>query len=122
MVLELDRRAESTGDVRVVMLEHASAEQLLPVLQQLVGQPQAAGSGDAPVSSAVATSVDASQAQVIAATPGKSTTIVRAPGQNALNINADPEPQRTLVYALRPPHPPPKLRRASATERGGSIY
>src|SRR3546814_10063419 len=43
MVLELDRRAESTGDVRVVMLEHASAEQLLPVLQQLVGQPQAAG-------------------------------------------------------------------------------
>src|SRR3546814_12674218 len=69
MVLELDRRAESTGDVRVVMLEHASAEQLLPVLQQLVGQPQAAGSGDAPVSSAVATSVDHSQAQVIAATP-----------------------------------------------------
>src|SRR3546814_12947768 len=50
MVLELDRRAESTGDVRVVMLQHASAEQLLPVLQQLVGQPQAAGSGDAPVS------------------------------------------------------------------------
>src|SRR5690606_19681088 len=50
MVLELDRRAESTGDVRVVMLEHASAEQLLPVLQQLVGQPRDAGSGDAPVS------------------------------------------------------------------------
>src|SRR3546814_678121 len=101
MVLELDRRAESTGDVRVVMLEHASAEQLLPVLQQLVGQPQAAGSGDAPVSSAVATSVDASQAQVIAATPGKRPTIVRAPGQNALIINADPETQRTLVDVIR---------------------
>src|SRR3546814_713484 len=101
MVLELDRRAESTGDVRVVMLQHASAEQLLPVLQQLVGQPQAAGSGDAPVSSAVATSVDASQAQVIAATPGKRPTIVRAPGQNALIINADPETQRTLVDVIR---------------------
>lgn len=101
MVLELDRRAESTGDVRVVMLEHASAEQLLPVLQQLVGQPPDAGSGDAPVSSAVSTSVDPSQAQVIAATPGKRPTIVRAPGQNALIINADPETQRTLVDVIR---------------------
>lgn len=101
MVLELDRRAESTGDVRVVMLEHASAEQLLPVLQQLVGQPQDVGSGDAPVSSSVATSVDPSQAQVIAATPGKRPTIVRAPGQNALIINADPETQRTLVDLIR---------------------
>src|SRR3546814_14420699 len=54
MVLELDSRAESTGDVRVVMLQHASAEQLLPVLQQRDGQPQDAGSGPAPVSSAVA--------------------------------------------------------------------
>src|SRR3546814_2378861 len=104
MVLELDRRAESTGDVRVVMLQHASAEQLLPVLQQLVGQPQAAGSGDAPVSSAVATSVDASQAQVIAATPGKRPTIVRAPGQNALIINADPETQRPLVDEIGRAH------------------
>src|SRR3546814_5807402 len=64
MVLELDRRAESTGDVRVAMLQHASAEQLLPVLQQLVGQPQVAGSGDAPVSSAVATSVEIGRAHV----------------------------------------------------------
>jgi general secretion pathway protein D len=37
-ILELDRRAERTGDVRVVKLQHANAEQLLPVLQQLVGQ------------------------------------------------------------------------------------
>ena len=103
MVLELDRRAESTGDVRVVMLEHASAEQLLPVLQQLVGQPTNATEGGASAASAgaVVTSIDPNQAQVIAATPGKRPTIVRAPGQNALIINADPETQRTLVDVIR---------------------
>jgi len=98
MILELDRRAESTGDVRVMMLQHASAEQLLPVLQQLVGQPSDGGAG-APAG-ATAVPVDG-QAQVIAATPGKRPTIVRAPGQNALIINADPETQRTLVDVIK---------------------
>ncbi len=97
MILELDRRAESTGDVRVVMLQHASAEQLLPVLQQLVGQPSTASDAAAQV---VATGAGSDQAQVIAATPGKRPTIVRAPGQNALIINADPETQRTLVDVI----------------------
>jgi general secretion pathway protein D len=103
MILELDRRAESTGDVQVVMLQHASAEQLLPVLQQLVGQPVAGtGGGDVQVTaSSAGASVDAGQAQVIAATPGKRPTIVRAPGQNALIINADPETQRTLVGVIK---------------------
>src|SRR5690606_20680552 len=32
MILELDRRAERSGNVRVIELRHASAEQLLPVL------------------------------------------------------------------------------------------
>lgn len=98
MILELDRRAESTGDVRVMMLQHASAEQLLPVLQQLVGQPSDGGAGT--TAGATAVPVDG-QAQVIAATPGKRPTIVRAPGQNALIINADPETQRTLVDVIK---------------------
>ncbi|KGM56523.1 type II secretion system protein D [Lysobacter arseniciresistens ZS79] len=104
MILELDRRAESTGDVQVVMLQHASAEQLLPVLQQLVGQPVAADGGGAAVrvtAGNAGASVDAGQAQVIAAVPGKRPTIVRAPGQNALIINADPETQRTLVGVIK---------------------
>src|SRR3546814_8720579 len=70
-------------------------------LQQRLRPPPVAGNGDSPVSRAVATSVDANQAQVIAATPGKRPTIVRAPGQNALIINADPETQRTLVDVIR---------------------
>ena len=36
---ELDRRAASGAEIRVYWLEHADAAQLLPVLQQLLGQP-----------------------------------------------------------------------------------
>lgn len=39
MARELDERAEGGAEVRVYWLEHADAEQLLPVLQQLLGQP-----------------------------------------------------------------------------------
>ena len=104
MVLELDRRAESTGDLKVVQLQHASAEQLLPVLQQLVGQAvDATGSGtQAQVGTGpTGTGIDASQGQLISAVPGKRPTLVRAPGQNALIINADPETQRTLLGVIK---------------------
>src|SRR5690606_36088909 len=38
VVADLDQRASASGDVLVVRLQLADAEQLLPVLQQLVGQ------------------------------------------------------------------------------------
>jgi general secretion pathway protein D len=38
MARELDTRAETGAEIRVVFLEHADAGQVLPVLQQLVGQ------------------------------------------------------------------------------------
>jgi len=38
IAVELDRKARSGTEIRVVFLENADAEQLLPVLQQLVGQ------------------------------------------------------------------------------------
>ncbi|HEX8555744.1 MAG TPA: type II secretion system secretin GspD [Sphingomonas sp.] len=38
VALDLDRKARSGTEIRVVFLENADAEQLLPVLQQLVGQ------------------------------------------------------------------------------------
>ena len=92
MILELDRRAERSGNVRVIELRHASAEQLLPVLQELVGQ---TGQGESPNT---ASSEDG--AQVIGAGTGRRPTIVRAPGRNALIVNADPEVQRTLVDVI----------------------
>ncbi|QDZ07748.1 type II secretion system protein GspD [Sphingomonas panacisoli] len=39
MAQDLDRKARSGQEIRVVFLENADAAQLLPVLQQLVGQP-----------------------------------------------------------------------------------
>nr|WP_308422602.1 type II secretion system secretin GspD [Luteimonas terricola] len=98
-ILELDRRAERTGGVRVVRLQHASAEQLLPVLQQLVGQTPG-GEDGAGTAAASAAAPDATSAQLITAVPGKRPTIVRYPGSNSLIINADPETQRLLVDVI----------------------
>ena len=108
MILELDRRAESTGNVRVVQLQHASAEQLLPVLQQLVGQPASpaataadAGDGATAIGPGGMAPVADTRSQLIAGIPGRRPVIIRAPGQNALLINADPETQRTLLDVIR---------------------
>ena len=104
MAAELDRRAESTGDVRVVKLQHASAEQLLPVLQQLIGQGEGssntAANGSATASANGSGTVDPNQAVLITPAGGKRPTLARAPGQNALIINADPETQRTLMEVI----------------------
>lgn len=106
-VLELDRRAERSGDVRVVKLQHADAEQMLPVLQQLIGQVPGAdatgGTGSDPaaaLAAAAATDPAAAGTQVIGGIPGKRPVIVRYPGANALIINADPETQRLLTDVI----------------------
>jgi general secretion pathway protein D len=98
-ILELDRRAERTDGVRVVRLQHASAEQLLPVLQQLVGQ-SPEGDDTTGTVAASTTSPEGGTAQVITAVPGKRPTIVRYPGSNSLIINADPETQRLLADVI----------------------
>ncbi len=104
-VLELDRRAERSGDVRVIKLQHADAEQMLPVLQQLIGQAPAgaASPGDpagALAAAAAAADPAAAGTQVIGGIPGKRPVIVRYPGANALIINADPETQRLLTDVI----------------------
>ncbi|MFP7722896.1 type II secretion system secretin GspD [Lysobacter sp. A3-1-A15] len=106
MILELDRRAEQQGNVRVVKLQHADAGELLPVLQQLVGQAPAAIEGaaadPATLAAAAGATAGVQQAQVITPRPGsgRRPTLVRYPGSNALIINADPETQRTLMDVI----------------------
>jgi len=89
LIFDLDQRALTSDDVRVVFLEHIDAEQILPVLQQIVGQAvtptpasgaQPAGDGDAAPPPAT----------------GQRATIARYPGANALVISAPPEIQRML--------------------------
>jgi general secretion pathway protein D len=107
IITDLDRRAASTDDVRVVRLQHASAERLLPVLQQLIGQaptsPTVAPVGDAPATAPLAPAVSASlpalpnpQNQ-----PGRRANIAWFESANALVIAADPETQRLLADVIR---------------------
>ncbi|HEY0600729.1 type II secretion system secretin GspD [Brevundimonas sp.] len=107
LIEDLDRRAESADDVKVVFLQHANAEALLPVLQQIVGQPVAAASANATpaggrggVGSAV--EADAAPASAAAApVPGQRATIARFPGANALVISGSADTQRMLAEVIR---------------------
>ncbi len=88
LIFDLDQRALTSADVRVIFLQHIDAEQLLPVLQQIVGQPVTTSSA------AGGQSADAGEAASVA--PGQRATIARYPGANALVISAPPETQRML--------------------------
>ncbi len=101
MALDLDTRAENTGNVAVVRLQHASADQLLGVLQQLIGQTPDATTGAAAEAARGASPADAASAQIISPAAGKRPTIVRYPGSNSLVIHADPDTQRTLLDVIR---------------------
>ena len=106
LIEDLDRRAASADDVKVVFLEHANAEQLLPVLQQIVGQPITASQANAtPTARAGATSTAAAAAPAPAAVspavPGQRASIARFPGANAMVISAPADTQRQLAEVIR---------------------
>ena len=93
IINDLDRRAQSSADIQVVFLKHANAEEMLPVLQQLVGQQPTAPAGGKAAAEATPAS---------AVTPGSQrANLARYPGANALIISADPETQRMLAEVIR---------------------
>jgi general secretion pathway protein D len=113
---DLDRRAASGTDIRVYWLEHADAEKLLPVLQQMLGQPStAAASSSAPSfmpSSPGSSNGNGAQAAAPAATmasgaPGAGIAtrgpaiVTRYEGANAIIIAANPDVQRMLGEVIR---------------------
>ncbi|MFP5447588.1 MAG: type II secretion system protein GspD [Caulobacterales bacterium 32-67-6] len=100
LIADLDSRAETSGDVRVINLQHASAEQLLPVLQQLVGQTPTATEGETGGATAPAVSTTA-QTTTTAGGAGRRANIARYPGANAIVIAADPDTQRVLGEVIR---------------------
>lgn len=84
---DLDAKAQISGDVRVIYLEHADADQILPVLQQMVGQ----------VASVAAPSNEGTPpARVQAADVGRP-SIARFEGANALVVSAPPNLQRAIM-------------------------
>ena len=100
IVADLDRRAAAGSEIRVVFLQHADAEKLLPVLQQLVGQsisvvtPQPSGpGGNSPVANTTALSSSGSS--------GGKAIVARYEGTNAIIISAPADVQRTLGEVIR---------------------
>ncbi len=123
VIADLDARAAAGADVRVIFLAHADAEKLLPVLQQLVGQPATAvaarpglaggslsasagrnagpGSSTTPDSAPVAAS-GGGGGIIPQATIGRGrAVIVRYEGANALVIAAPADVQRQLGEVIR---------------------
>ncbi len=108
LIEDLDARASSAGDVKVVFLQHADAEQLLSVLQQLVGQPvSAAPTSVAPrLSNATTNTAQEAAVQPVAAPTepqagAPRATIARFAGANALVISGSADAQRTLGEVIR---------------------
>jgi len=121
LVHDLDSRSQTAQDVNVVFLEHANAEQLLPVLQQIVGQPvsgeSSAGASrlQTPRATTTASSANGLRAGLTGAedqdtgpigattitATGQRATIARFPGANALVISGPADIQRTLGDVIR---------------------
>jgi general secretion pathway protein D len=120
MAAELDQRAASGAEIRVIFLEHADAAQLLPVLQQLLGQPvtpaAAAGLSRREDNSAMTTRQvggrAAAQTTSTVAPPAaegggpglfgpRGAVVTRFEGANALVIAAPADVQRQLGEVIR---------------------
>jgi general secretion pathway protein D len=111
VIEDLDRRAESAGDVRVVRLQFADAQQLVPVLQQLVGQstPSAPPAAAQPAAASRLGQGRGNAAPPPAEQPANApaprgeqrASITRYPGTNAIVIAAPPETQTMLAEVIR---------------------
>lgn len=109
MARDLDRQAASGTEIRVYWLEHADAEKLLPVLQQLVGQSTsqpvtastpAAANGSAPPAAASVAPVSAPSNGNGISSRGPA-IVTRYEGANAIIVAANSDVQRMLGETIR---------------------
>lgn len=110
IIADLDKRAAAGSEIRVVFLQHADADKLLPVLQQLVGQtpsivPQVVSTPTRTMPGAqaqpVATAPSVSSAPVSSGNSRTPAIIARYEGANAVIISASADVQRTLGEVIR---------------------
>jgi general secretion pathway protein D len=117
MARDLDKQAASSTEIRVYWLEHAEAEKLVPVLQQLVGQGggtvASPGSGGNGLSSSTSSSGPAAPPPAAApiAMSGSSSgngiarngpaIVTRYEGANAIIVAANSDVQRMLGETIR---------------------
>lgn len=107
---DLDKRAASGTEIRVYFLQHADAEKLLPVLQQLVGQaalvtpsssPAASGNGPSPAAPPPPAPVISPAVGGTSPSGRAAPIIARYEGVNAVIISAGADTQRTLGEVIR---------------------
>jgi general secretion pathway protein D len=116
MARDLDRQAASGTEIRVYWLEHADAEKLLPVLQQLIGQAPSAssisvapavsvGPGGSSAASAAPVAAPAVSASSSSSGSGIATrgpaVVTRYEGANAIIVAANSDVQRMLGETIR---------------------
>jgi len=100
---DLDRRAASGVEIQVYWLQHADADKLMPVLQQLVGQP---GAISAPPTNGSGSNGQAAALPAAVTTGGSGNgrptpIIARYEGLNAVIISAPSDVQRMLSQVIR---------------------
>lgn len=107
MARDLDKQAASGTEIRVYWLEHADAEKLLPVLQQLLGQgggvvaaSSTSGGGDGAVPSAPTPVAAASSSSGGIARSGPA-IVTRYEGANAIVVAANSDVQRMIGETVR---------------------
>jgi general secretion pathway protein D len=103
---DLDKRAASGTEIRVLFLQHADAERMVPVLQQLVGQQVASVAPSSPSSAASNIPAPPPQASMQSSSSlvpaGRAAPVItRYEGANALIISAPADLQRTLGEVVR---------------------
>jgi general secretion pathway protein D len=101
---DLDRRAANGVEIQVYWLQNADADKLMPVLQQLVGQPGAISA--APPTNGSGNSGQAAALPVAVTTGGSGNgrptpVIARYEGLNAVIISAPSDVQRMLSQVIR---------------------
>jgi len=101
MVRDIDARAASGTEIRVYWLQHADADKMLPVLQQLLGGsgssgaqgvPAAGGEGAAPAPAAVQSDGGMGRGPAV---------VTRYEGANAVIVAANGDTQRMLGEVIR---------------------
>lgn len=110
MARELDERAELGTEIRVHRLDYANAEQLLPVIERLMGQAGATGGALTVSQPGGASGTDAGGATptpVAASGNGNSIArsgpaiVTRLEGTNAIIVAANPDVQRMIGELIR---------------------
>ncbi|MEH6755997.1 MAG: type II secretion system secretin GspD [Parasphingorhabdus sp.] len=111
MARELDQRAEAGTEIRVHQLDYANAEQLLPVIEQLIGQ---GGGGSAPTVTTSTSTVGGGSSATPAPAPVSTSSnsgggisrhgpavVTRYEGTNAIIVAANPDVQRMVGELIR---------------------